>query len=128
MGFVKQMKKSEARRKLRAIIESTGINPPRYVIPATDLFAKHVKWWEDNYLVRQKPSTQKTMAYHVRKDLSPKWDRYPIDEIMADKVNEWIGEPELSHLSPTYSGMLLPRSHSFSVNGLEGNRSTTQPK
>jgi integrase len=101
LGFVKEMTKSEARRKLRSIIEATGINSPHYVIPATDIFAKRVKWWEENYLSRQKPSTQKTMSYHVRKYLLPKWEKYPVDEITAGRVNEWIGEPELQHLSPT---------------------------
>lgn len=41
------------------------------------------------------------MAYHVPKYLLPKWEKYPADEITADKVNKWIGEPELQHLSPT---------------------------
>jgi integrase len=40
------------------------------------------------------------MAYHVAKYLLPKWARYPVDEITAGKVNEWLGEPQLSHLSP----------------------------
>lgn len=101
LGFVKEMKKSEARRKLRSIIEATGVNSPSYVIPSTDIFDKRVKWWEENYLARQKPSTQKTMAYHVRKYLLPKWAKYPVDEITAAKVNEWIGEPDLRHLSPS---------------------------
>ena len=101
LGFVKEMRKSEARRKLRSIIEATGINSPHYVIPSTDIFAKRVTWWEQNYLSRQKPSTRKTMAYHLRKYLMPKWARYPVDEITANKVNEWIGEAELRHLSPT---------------------------
>jgi len=98
LGFVKEMRKSEARRKLRSIIEATGANSPSYVIPSSDIFAKRVPWWEENYLSRQKPSTQRTMRYHVRKYLRPKWDRHPLDCITADKVNEWIGE--LSHLSP----------------------------
>lgn len=100
LGFVREIRKSEARRKLRSIIEATGINSPHYVIPATDIFAKRVKWWEENYLSRQKPSTQKTMSYHVRKYLLPRWERYPVDEITAAKVNEWIGESDLAHLSP----------------------------
>jgi len=98
LGFVKEMRKSEARRKLRSIIEATGANSPSYVIPSTDLFAKRVAWWEENYLCRQKPSTQRTMKYHVRKYLLPKWSRHPVDCITAERVNEWIGE--LSHLSP----------------------------
>jgi integrase len=100
LGFAKEMRKSEARRKLRSIIEATGANRPSYLIPSSDLFAKRVQWWQENYLCRQKPSTQKTMAYHVAKYLLPKWAKHPVDEITADKVNEWLGEPELSHLSP----------------------------
>jgi integrase len=68
------------------------------VIPSSDLFAKRVAWWEENYLCRQKPSTQRTLRYHVRKYLRPKWSRHPVDCITAQTVNEWIGE--LSHLSP----------------------------
>jgi integrase len=98
LGFVKEMRKSEARRKLRSIIEATGANSPSYVIPSSDLFAKRVAWWEENYLCRQKPSTQRTLKYHVRKYLLPKWSRHPVDCITAERVNEWIGE--LSHLSP----------------------------
>jgi hypothetical protein len=40
LGFVKEMRKTEARRKLRSIIEATGANSPSYVIPSSDLFAK----------------------------------------------------------------------------------------
>ena len=98
LGFVKEMRKTEARRKLRSIIEATGANSPSYVIPSSDLFAKRVSWWEENYLCRQKPSTQRTLRYHVRKYLLPKWSRHPVDCITAERVNEWIGE--LLHLSP----------------------------
>ena len=99
LGFVKEMRKSEARLKLSSIVEATGVNRPSYVIPSSDLFAKRAKWWEENYLARQKPSTRKTMACHVAKYLLPKWDKYPVDEITASRVNEWLGEPELAHLT-----------------------------
>jgi integrase len=99
LGFVKEMRKSEARRKLRSIIEATGANHFSHVIPSSDLFVKRVAWWQENYLSRQKPSTQRTMRYHVSKYLLPKWERHPVDCITAEKVNEWIGEQELQHLS-----------------------------
>src|SRR3981189_3544682 len=44
LDFVKEMRKTEARRKLRSIIEATGSNSPSYVIPSSDLFAKRVAW------------------------------------------------------------------------------------
>ena len=97
LGFVKEMTRSEARRKLRGIIESSGINSPRYVIPSSDCFAKRVAAWEQNYLLRMKPSSQKQFAHLVRKYLLPKWGRAPVDGITAEMVNEWIGE--LAHLS-----------------------------
>src|SRR5437899_335749 len=99
LGFVKEMTQSEAKRKLREIITASGINSPRYRIPSADCFAKRVEWWEQNYLVRQKPATRKQFSYHVRKYLLPKWGKAPVDGITADQVNEWIGAPELAHLS-----------------------------
>ena len=97
LGFVREMTKSAARRQLRGIIEASGINSPRYVIPSGDSFAKRVEWWEQHYLVRQKPATRKLYACHVRKYLLPKWSRAPVDGISAEMVNEWIGE--LPHLA-----------------------------
>ena len=46
LGFVREMTRSEARRKLRGIIEASGINSPRYLIPSADSFAKRVEWWK----------------------------------------------------------------------------------
>jgi hypothetical protein len=83
------MTKSEARRKLQSIDEAKGINNPSYVIPSSDIFEKRVKKWKETYLACQKtPIDAKTMAYHVRKYLLPTWEKYPVDEITRDKVNE----------------------------------------
>ena len=38
----------------------TGIHSPSYVIACTDIFAKRVRWWEENYLSRQKPEVIKS--------------------------------------------------------------------
>src|SRR5437899_1050715 len=100
LGFVREMTRSEARRKLRGIIEATGINSPRYVIPSADSFAKRVERWEKDYLSRQKPASQKQFAHHVRKYILPKWSKAPVDGITAEQVNEWIGD--LTHLSSGY--------------------------
>jgi integrase len=98
LGFVREMTRTQARRKLRDIIAAQGVNSPSYVIPSADSVAKRIAWWEENYLSRQKPSTQRTMAYHVRKYLLPKWGKTPVDFVTSEKVNEWLGE--LQHLSP----------------------------
>ena len=62
LGFVREMTRSEARRKLRGIIEASGINSPRYLIPSADSFAKRVEWWEQNFLVRQKPADSHSLS------------------------------------------------------------------
>jgi integrase len=100
LGFTKDLTKSEARRKLRQIISETGINAPTYVIPSTESFSKRAAAWEETYLSRRKPSTRRTMKYHLTKYLLPKWGGTPVDCITPEKVNEWLGELP-SHLSPT---------------------------
>jgi integrase len=98
LGFVRDMTKSEARRKLKHIIAEEGLNSPTYVIPSSECFSKCVEKWTETYLSRLKRSTQRTMRYQVRKYLLPKWARYPVDSITAPAVNQWIGT--LGHLSP----------------------------
>jgi integrase len=98
LGFVGEMTKSEARRKLRNIIAKEGLNDPAYVIPSSESFSKLVARWRESYLSRMKPSTQRTMNYHVNKYLLPQWAGHPVDAITAEFVNEWIGT--LGHLAP----------------------------
>ena len=99
LGFVREMTKSEARRKLRSIIAQEGLNQTSYVIPSSELFERHVVRWRQNYLSRQKPSTQATMDYHIDKYLTPQWGKHPVDTIRGDVVNEWLGS--LAHLAPS---------------------------
>ncbi len=98
LGFVHEMTKSEARRKLHYIISQEGFNNPTYVVPPCESFSKRVEHWRETYLSRMKPSTQRTMNSQVNKYLSPVWGRYPVDGITAELVNEWLGK--LAHLSP----------------------------
>jgi hypothetical protein len=100
LGFKKDMTKSEAKRKLKEIIRQEGIDLPAYVIPSTLSFAQRVKQWEQTYVAKRKPSTQDLIAYHLTY-LWPKWGKSPVELITAEAVNEWVGSPELAHLSPT---------------------------
>jgi integrase len=100
LGPVGQMTKSEGRRRLREIILAEGINAPSYKIPSTLLYHQHVRQWEQSYLERLKPSTQRTMRHHLKKYLLPRWGRMPVDGITAHAVNEWLGDPALRRLSP----------------------------
>jgi integrase len=40
------------------------------------------------------------MRYHLKVYLLPKWGKTPVELITAQVVNEWVGAPELAHLSP----------------------------
>ena len=100
LGFKKDMTKSEAKRKLKDIIRQEGIDLPSYVIPSTLSFAQKVEQWERTYVAKRRPSTQDLIAYHLTY-LLPKWRKSPVELITAETVNEWVGAPELAHLSPT---------------------------
>lgn len=47
-----------------------------------------------------KASNRKQLRFVLRKYLIPKWAKVPVDSINAERVNQWVGEKELSHLSP----------------------------
>jgi integrase len=100
LGFKREMTKSEAKRKLKEIIRQEGIDLPTYVIPSTQSFAQRVQQWEQTYVVKRKPSNQDLMRYHLKVYLLPKWGKTPVELITAQAVNEWVGAPELAHLSP----------------------------
>jgi hypothetical protein len=57
LGSVKEMSKSEARRRLKEKIAETGINSCR--IPSTDTFARQVEKWMETTVAKCKVSTQK---------------------------------------------------------------------
>jgi integrase len=99
LGFVTDMTKSEAKRKLKEIIRQEGIDLPSYKIPLTINFEQKVEQWQ-TYVAKRKPSYQGLIAYHMTY-LLPKWGKTPVDLISPEVVNEWVGSSDLSHLSPT---------------------------
>jgi integrase len=99
LGFVTDMTKSEAKRKLKEIIRQEGIDLPSYKIPLTINFEQKVEQWQ-TYVAKRKPSYQGLIAYHMTY-LLPKWGKTPVDLISPEIVNEWVGSSDLSHLSPT---------------------------
>jgi hypothetical protein len=60
----------------------------------------HLKFRVVNQSAKRKPSIQDLMRYHMRNYLLPKWGKTPVEFITANAVNEWVGAPELAHLSP----------------------------
>ena len=100
LGFVKDMTKSEARRRLKEAIRREGIDLPTYVIPSTETFAQKVERWMAIAVSKNKPSTQKLRRYHTRVYLIPKWGKSAVEYITPEAVNEWLIEPELNQLAP----------------------------
>jgi integrase len=100
LGFKKDVTKSEAKRRLKEIIRQEGFDLPTYVIPSTESFAQKVEKWEQTYVVKRKPSNQDLIRYHLKVYLLPKWGKTAVELLTAQAVNEWIGAPELAHLSP----------------------------
>src|SRR5215472_3182131 len=101
LGFVKDMTKSEAKRRLKEIIRKEGIDLPTYVIPSAETFAQRVERWMETYVVKCKPSNQDLLRYHTRAYLIPKWGKSAVEYITPEAVNEWLVAPELGHLAPT---------------------------
>jgi len=101
LGFKKEMTKSEAKRKLKEIIRQEGIDLPTYAIPSSLSFAQKVEQWEKNYVAKRKPSNQDLIHYHLNVYLLKKWGKTPVDLIIPEAVDEWVGAPELAHLAPT---------------------------
>ena len=100
LGFVKDMTKSDARRKLKELIRKEGIDLPAYVIPSTETFAQKVERWMQMTVSKNKPSTQKLHRYHTQVYLIPKWGKSAVEYITPEAVNPWLIEPELKHLAP----------------------------
>lgn len=95
LGSVKTMRKCEAKRKLRAMLEKMGLNQDshlQHVAAGAKTFADEAAWWRDNKLVTFKPSCQETMASHLDKYLMPRFGSLTIDAINERQVQEFVAD------------------------------------
>jgi hypothetical protein len=70
------MKKPEAKRKLRAILQEMGLNDDTHlqrVEVGARTFGTEAAWWKENRLPIFKPSCQETMGSHLNKYLLPRF-------------------------------------------------------
>jgi hypothetical protein len=68
IGSIHSMKKTEAKRKLRAMIEEMGLNADQHLERALlggRTFTMEAAWWREQKLSKYKPSCQETMGGHV---------------------------------------------------------------
>jgi hypothetical protein len=70
LGSIHSMKKTEARRKLRAMLEGMGLNADQHLERASlggKIFTVEAAWWREQKLSKYKPSCQETMGGHLDK-------------------------------------------------------------
>ena len=93
LGSIKTMKKPEAKRKLRAILQEMGLNDDTHlqrVEVGARTFGTEAAWWKENRLPILKPSCQETMGSHLNKYLLPRFGSLPMVAIDGRRVQEFI--------------------------------------
>jgi integrase len=95
LGSVNQMRKSEAKRKLRTLLEEMGINTDSHlerIESAARTFATEGAWWKENRLPLCKPSFQEAAGSHLDKYLLPRFGSLPLAAIDEKRVQEFIAD------------------------------------
>src|SRR6266576_2825502 len=94
LGSVAAMTKSEARRKLRSMLEEMGLNDDKHLerVINTRTFRQEAEWWRDNKLSLYKPSVQETMGSHLDKYLIPRLGDVPLEQLTERRVQELVAE------------------------------------
>jgi len=95
LGSCHTMKKPEAKRKLRALLERMGLNEGAH-LESTEVgartFGSEAAWWKENRLPIFKPSSQETMGSHLDKYLLPRFGSLPAVAIDERRVQEFIAD------------------------------------
>jgi integrase len=95
LGSIHSMKKTEAKRKLRAMLEEVGLNSDshlEYIARGVRTFADEASWWKTNRLSMFKPSCQEAMGSHLDKYLIPRFGSLPMAAIDDRRVQEFIAD------------------------------------
>jgi integrase len=95
LGSVQSMKKPEAKRKLRTLLEEIGLNADSHLerfSANARTFKDEAAWWKENRLVTFKPSCQEAMGSHLDKYLLPRFGSLPVGAIDERRVQEFIAD------------------------------------
>jgi integrase len=95
LGAVETMTKSQAKRKLRAMLEEMGVNDDAHLertAVSARTFAEESTWWRENKLPMCKPSCVETMGSHLDKYLLPRFGSLPMAAIDERRVQEFIAD------------------------------------
>ena len=93
LGSIREMKKTEAKRKLRAFLEEMGLNDDSHLertSAGARTFGSEAAWWKENRLPIFKPSCVETMGSHLEKYLLPRLGSLPMAAIDERRVQEFI--------------------------------------
>jgi hypothetical protein len=103
LGPLKQFTKPEAKRKLRDLLEQSGVNTEAHLLQAVgtcQTFPQEAAWWRKNKLSLHKPSCQETMGSHIDKYLLPRFGDLAIDAVDERRVQEFIADLNHTELAP----------------------------
>jgi integrase len=95
LGSIHKMKKNEAKRKLRTLLDKMGVNDDSHLertAAGVRTFASEAAWWKENRLPVFKPSCQETMGSHLQKYLLPWFGSLPFPAIDERRVQEFIAD------------------------------------
>jgi integrase len=103
LGPIEQFTKPEAKRRLRELLEQSGVNTEAHLLQATKVsrtFKQESAWWRQNKLSLFKPSCQETMGSHIDKYLVPKFGELSIDAVDERGVQEFVADLNRTELAP----------------------------
>jgi len=119
IGPVKEMTKTEAKRKLRSMLEEMGLNADDHFVrleASVKTFASHAAWWRDNKLSVFKPSSQENMGDLIDRYLLPRFGALTMTAITEERVQEFIAILSKTHYTRICKGgkavkkLLSPKS------------------
>jgi len=93
IGPLKEMTKTEAKRKLRSMLEQMGLNDDDHLVRLeadVKTFAPVAEWWRENKLSVFKPSTQENMGDQIDRYLLPRFGALTMSAITEERAQEFI--------------------------------------
>jgi Phage integrase family len=103
IGPVDQFTKPEAKRKLRDLLEQSGVNTEAHLLKAMNVgrtFEQESSWWRQNKLSLFKPSCQETMGSHIDRYLLPCFGQLSTDAVDERRVQEFVADLNRTELAP----------------------------
>ena len=121
LGSIHTLKKPEAKRKLRSLLEEMGLNEDTHFQrreTGARTFASEASWWKENRLPIFKPSSQETMGSHLEKYLLPRFGSLALAAIDERRVQEFIAD--LTRIEYTWPNGVKKRLSSKSIRNIVG--------